>query len=535
MIIVDPVVLGSATPTRASPGTFFDAAGILRTAAPNEFRVTFDPSAPAAPPQALFEGSASNQIRNNTMIGGEPGKLPTNWSGDGSSNGITVTVHGVGVEDGVSYVEMSYVGTATAAATFAVNSESPTLVTAAVGQAWVGSIFARVLSGERPSGLQLVVAGRTAIGASTNAATVDLVPKDTSLPGQRCSIALAIARDDTAYVSHAVLVSVAEGESINFHWRIGMPQLESDRISSVIPTAGAAATRAADVMPTGAALLYSNVPIPEPSYSATTTYAAGALVLDPISQVVYESLGANNLGNALTNTTKWVSRGATNRWKMLDAYNNTQTEAADMIVLAVTPQMISQGFYLGNLDANEVSIVVQDRVDGVVHVETQNLVVPDAGGSYFKWFFKRIRRKSYAVSVLLPVYVNAIMTICIRKTGSVAKCGMCAIGQLVDVGLSQYGLGTEIKDYSSTTFNFDGTSQTVVRGYSKRMSIDVEIDNEAIDAVQENLAALRQKPVVWIGAVAFGSAIVFGKYSSFKNIVESQPLSKMALQIEGTV
>jgi hypothetical protein len=298
----------------------------------------------------------------------------------------------------------------------------------------------------------------------------------------------------------------------------------------------AVAVRAADVVGSGPALLYSNVPITEPNYSATTTYAKGALVLAAGTPDVYESLVDANKGSALTDTGKWLKRKEpTNRWRMLDQYNNTQTTNPERIVLTLSPQLISQGVYLGNVDANEVSFVVQDLQRGVVYTETQNLIVSTSKSSFFKWCFGRIRRRSYAVSVMLPVYANAIVTVILSKPGATPACGMCAIGPLVDVGLSEYGLSAEIKDYSSTTFNFDGTSETVQRGYSKRMSVDVEVDDDQADAVFEALVSFRQKPVVYLGSVMHGLACVFGKFSSFKIIVASKPLAKASLQIEGTV
>jgi hypothetical protein len=273
-----------------------------------------------------------------------------------------------------------------------------------------------------------------------------------------------------------------------------------------------------------------------PLYNAGTTYAAGARVIDPSNPLIYESIAGGNVGQALTNQTKWLLIGYTNRWKMFDQYNNTQTQNANSIVVVLSPKIISQGLYLGGLDANEVNVTVTDAVEGVVRDETQSLIVSDSGSSYFNWGFKPIYRKSYFVTALLPVYANATVQITITKAGSTAKCAVCCLGPLMDAGLSQYGLSTEIKDYSSTTFNFDGTSNSVVRGYSKRMGVDVQLKNELIDAVQERLATdFRQKQVVWIGTTLYGSAILFGKYSSFKNVIADVVTSRMALQIEGTI
>ncbi|KAK0348462.1 hypothetical protein LTR94_037144, partial [Friedmanniomyces endolithicus] len=65
------------------------------------------------------------------------------------------------------------------------------------------------------------------------------------------------------------------------------------------------------------------------------------------------SLVANNTGKALTDTGAWAPRGAANRSAMFDEYNNTQTVMQDEILVVLTPEMIAQGLYLGNLDVDQ--------------------------------------------------------------------------------------------------------------------------------------------------------------------------------------
>jgi hypothetical protein len=280
----------------------------------------------------------------------------------------------------------------------------------------------------------------------------------------------------------------------------------------------------------------SNVPEADyAAYASGTTYAIGNRVCDFAAHLIYESKVSSNLGNLLSDTTKWLLIGSTNRWRMLDQYNNTQTIVAGPIILNLKPNQLARGIYFGNMDADSIDIVVTDPTAGVVYTEHQDLALSSSGSSFYGWCFNPIRKKTAAVSVLLPPYAGATTTITITKNAGNTACGMCVIGPLTDVGLSQYGLGTEIKDYSSTTFNFDGTSSTVVRGFSKRMTIDVELQNDRIGAVQGRLEALRQTPVVWLGTTFLEPTMVFGKYSSFKNIIQNFPTSKMSLQIEGTV
>ena len=92
-----------------------------------------------------------------------------------------------------------------------------------------------------------------------------------------------------------------------------------------------------------------------------------------------------------------------------------------------------------------------------------------------------------------------------------------------------------LKDYSTVNFNFDGTSNVQKRNFAKVMDVDVLIDNAYIDSVIEALEGCRQKPVAWIGVAAYGSACLFGTYTSFKSVIQYPTQSAMSLQIQGTV
>lgn len=619
MIILDPTAISDATFTRASTGTYFDAAGVLQTAAADVLRVTYDPADLTAPPRALVEAAATNAIRNNSMQGavaGTPGTMPTNWSATAAASSLSRQIVGTGAENGIDYIDIRYSGTASATANISIAFELSNIISASPSQVLANSAYVRVSAGALPGNFYATVhefdATPTFIRSNDVDKTSALVAGTLVRPQQSVTLG-----ESTVYVRPLVWFGFTNGQVVDFTLRIGMPQLEFGTVAtSVIRTTTAAVTRAADIIGATGTVLGSNVAEADaPAYSTGTVYAAADQVMS--SHLIYESkLGARatvtmtiaapcvvtwaghglaadtpisftttgalptglvagtayyvlapttdafnlsatpggaaitttgtqsgvhtataglNLNKAVSDTVYWLLIGATNQRKMLDAYNNTQTTNADAIILTMTPRQISQGLYLGNLDANEVSVVMWDATEGIIYSETQSLIVSDSASSFFSWFFKRIRRKTYFFTAALPVYANAIVTIAIKKPGGTAKCGMCALGPLIDVGLSEYGLATEIKDYSSSTFNFDGTSSTVVRGYAKRMSVDLVLDNAMIDSVQEQLAEFRQKPVAWLGATMYGSAIAFGKYSSFKNVIAGPSHSKMALQIEGTV
>ena len=290
-------------------------------------------------------------------------------------------------------------------------------------------------------------------------------------------------------------------------------------------------------LPTGlvaGAVYYVRSPAAD-SFNLAATPGGAAINTSGTQSGVHTATAGQNLGRALTDTIYWLPKGATNRWKMVDPYNNTQTENPDAIILTVRPQAIVQALYLGNVDGDEIVITGVDPTDGTVYSETTSLVISDSGSSLFNWLFKRIRRRKQFCTVVLPMYYAASFEVRINKPGGVAKCGMFCIGPLEDIGLSQWGLEAEIKDYSTTKFNFDGTSETTLRGYSKRMSLDVIVENDVVDQVHERLIDFRQKTVVFIGIKQFDLSLVCGVYSSFKTVIPDISHSKCVLQIEGKV
>lgn len=271
------------------------------------------------------------------------------------------------------------------------------------------------------------------------------------------------------------------------------------------------------------------------TFTLSATVGGAAIGTSGSQSGVHTGSASQNFNRALTDGTYWLKSTATNRWRMLDDYNNTQTEMAEAIIIELKPSAIAQGLYLGNLDAAEVALTATDPDAGVVYSETTSLTVSNSKSSFYGWLFNRIRRRKQFCNLSLPLYYNQTVKIEIRKPGGIAKCGMCNIGPLEDVGLSQYGIAADIKDYSTTKFNIDGTSETTKRGFAKRMSIDVELPNDVVDSVHERLLDFRQKTVVFIGAKQFDLSLLCGVYESFKTVIEDYPKSKISLQINARV
>ena len=282
--LVDAVTGASlVTFTRASSGTFVGSDGVLRTAVTNEPRFDHNPTTGESL-GLLVEEARTNGVTNNTMVGavaGTPGTNPTGWTfATAQSNGLTISIVGTGVENGINYIDYRFNGTTVAspnACAFGFTNAA-----AATSQTWTSSLYWKLASGTTTgtTNWQLGIIENTAVGTFvTGAFYTQTTPTSAALITQRPTATRTLSGGVTVgLVSHTLNITVAGNTAIDFTIRIGMPQLEQGAFAtSAIPTTTATVTRAADV----ASITGSNF---SSWYNQTegTVFAEGA-VAQPIS------------------------------------------------------------------------------------------------------------------------------------------------------------------------------------------------------------------------------------------------------------
>lgn len=242
--------------TRMSGATSVDAMGLLVDAGNDQPR--FDWSNGRR--QLLLEGASTNTIRNNTSVGvangvvGSGGSAPANWTT--FATGLTCTILGAGILDGVDYVDVRFQGTTGDANGIVVAFEGQTNIAAATGEIWSISAYLSLIGGSLANASSARFAIRE--GASGGALVVqqsggDLRPQLSSSLKRIGYAATLSGGGSTAYVQPRIHVTVGSGVAMDFTLRIGVPQCEKSQLpTSVIRTAGSAVTRAADSCQFGA-------------------------------------------------------------------------------------------------------------------------------------------------------------------------------------------------------------------------------------------------------------------------------------------
>ena len=215
----------------------------------------------------LIETARTNGARNSVLAGfvpGTPGTVPTTWA-PMDATGITRTIVGSGVEDGIDYVDIKWTGTNTSGGAMALglhmNGNYPV---AAVGETWTSSWFVRLMAGSYTNvdvgtggvvtweALSNGVAQGSGLGWGLYRAI------DAPLRTQRPVSIRTLNQAGTGLVFTQYRMHVQNGAVIDITLRFGWPQIEKGSFPSTpIKTTTVAVTRPQDDLSFGLSSIFS--------------------------------------------------------------------------------------------------------------------------------------------------------------------------------------------------------------------------------------------------------------------------------------
>lgn len=237
--------------TRASAAWWFDGAGRLRVALPNDLRRLPDGRPSDAP---FIEPARVNLVRNpraEGAVAGSPGTAPTHWA-IGGTGGIAARIAGAGDTDGVPWLDVRFTGTVASSGSGIVWFEVSNQIAAVTGQPFTHSYHVR-LAGQAAGGIsghQAWIAELNAgVGVVRQENAAQPVPTAAPLHLQRAVQLITTSGLATAWLRPFAGFTFAAGTH-DVTVRLALPQLERELgvTSPILPEIGAplAASRAAD-------------------------------------------------------------------------------------------------------------------------------------------------------------------------------------------------------------------------------------------------------------------------------------------------
>jgi hypothetical protein len=289
---------------------------------------------------------------------------------------------------------------------------------------------------------------------------------------------------------------------------------------------------------TDAMLTYSDVPEPAPGevpWDPNATYQVGALAIRTTTHTKYMRKAAGKTATPPENdATNWDPIGPTLRWAAFDRKVGTATTADTTVTYVLQAGGVS-GVGLLELVGRQAVVDMRATPGGtIVYSKTVDLdgtVIT----SVYDWFFAEYEQLSDVVLTDLPQnYVGGVVSVQLRGTAGVSI-GVLQVGQVIEVGGTQYGASVGIIDYSRKEKDAFGNWDVVERNYSKHCTLQVLTSRADFNKLYRRLASLRATPCIYIGVDAYGyePMITYGFYKDFGITVSYPQQNLLNIEIEG--
>lgn len=270
-------------------------------------------------------------------------------------------------------------------------------------------------------------------------------------------------------------------------------------------------------------------------YNAGTTYDVDDIVISTTTDHAFQALTNGESGNSLSNPAKWLDLGPTNRYKMFDRSNTSQTINGESVDVTFDVTGRVNAVSVLNMTAATVQLIMTTVEDGEIYNETVNLVSSGGVTNWWEYFFLPVSRYGDWTFTDLPTNNNPTVQVIVAEPGGIAKVGTVAAGLSRNIGTVIYPSSIGIQDYSRKEADEFGYFTIVERGFANRASMKVAVDERNVDAITDALKALRATPTVFVGVEAYRSTWVYGFYKDWSWQFSGPNESYLTIELEGLV
>lgn len=239
----------------------------------------------------------------------------------------------------------------------------------------------------------------------------------------------------------------------------------------------------------------------EPTWSSATAYTAGQIVFRPAPiGRRFECLVSGAASSTLPedDQDRWYDLGATDMTTMFDSEVSTPSIADGALTTVFRPGAFN-ALYLAGLDGTSLTVTVKDAPGGT-EVYSQTVSLEDsAPDDYYEYFFSPYKPVTeFLVTDLVP-YAGCEVTITVTNTGSIARCGMASLGDLVSLGGNALaGATVEPKSYARISTDARGKTSIKKGKAARDLSVSAQVPIEDSSRVVDALTDVLGVPCTWI-------------------------------------
>lgn len=280
---------------------------------------------------------------------------------------------------------------------------------------------------------------------------------------------------------------------------------------------------------------WQNIGTTYQSYSAGATYALADRVIDPVAHLIYESLVAANMGNVLTDPTKWGKVGPTNAWCMFDTLRSSATVSPGPLTIVLTPGVRVDSLALLGLKATSATIT--ETVAGTpVYSAAKNLNMRDVV-DWYSYFFLPFKTHPSLAVFDIPPYSNGVITVTLSNSTGAVECGACVTGLNQVIGEVEQEAESDVLNFSTVERATDGTATMIPNRNVPKTISSITLAKAYVNQVRNLRDALNGSVAVWAGVddendEYFESLLILGFYRRFTMNLKDDSLVKISLELE---
>jgi hypothetical protein len=222
---------------------------------------------------------------------------------------------------------------------------------------------------------------------------------------------------------------------------------------------------------------------------------------------------------------------------MFDEFTATGTVANKYIKTTVVSGIIDSIGLIG-VDADTAKITVRDGSAGtIIFQKTIGLSGGNASNGWDYYWTDPSVRKKQAFITGIPPYLNSYVTLELFGGGTIGI-GNFILGTAQELGLPQYGLSSEILDYSTKNTDSFGRTTFVKRGFKRTMDMTMFIDKSNLPKVESTLEDIRATPILVVASEDpdySETAIRYCFYKTFRTEINYPTFSLCNIQFEGLI
>lgn len=294
---------------------------------------------------------------------------------------------------------------------------------------------------------------------------------------------------------------------------------------------------------TDAMLISSTIAEPdesEPAYNVATSYPefAEVSVVTANSHLVYESLVSDNIGNPVTDETKWILKGSTNRFRMFDYNQGNPSVGQAPLTVVLRPGKRIDALMLDGLKASLLDITVRNGIDGDAVYTLDGYLLSRNVNTFYEYFFAPFIYTKAVATFQIPPVPDPVIYLTLSDPSGLAELGRFAVGQSVHLGHIQWSPIVDSDNYSQIDWDEFGKSTLTPVPSIPTNELKVETDKVRLNAVRQFRDQANAKAAVWSGMDDLvhpyqESLILFGVYRSFQIDISNQALAVINLSLKG--